>query len=349
MKITRDNYEIYFLDYLEGNLDDALVDNFIEFLQENPDLKEELQLVNSLNLEPGSALFKGKEKLYKEKYDLKEVFEKTAVAYIEGDLKSKEKIEFETYLSVHPEKQQELGLFEKTKLQPDNSIVFFNKNRLYHSSKGRTILLWATRVAAVVVVAFLVYRYAGDIALNQMLNENQITVSENKNENPEPKSLPEKVEKEKEPVPVKENTQVPVKKSDTKTQPHKSLRESNSGRIDHEKVAWVRPPLEVPQRIPALNASLERSEPVIASLVPIENDYFEIQSSEHEERLLADVVREKTGINNLSLNKVAKAGLNLVADFSKEKFNYETNSDGQITELNFDSRLLAFSIPTNQN
>ncbi len=348
MKITRDNYEIYFLDYLEGNLDNALVDNFIEFLQQNPDLKEELQLVGSLNLKPDTENFKGKDSLYKEKYDLKKEFEKAAVAYLEGDLILKEKTEFEAYLSVHPEKQQELALFEKTKLQPDNSVVFFKKDRLYHPSKGRTILLWATRVAAVVTVAFFVYRYAGDIAVNQMLNENQVTVSENKNENPEPKSLPEKVEKEK-PVPVKENTQVPVKKSDTKTQPHKSLRESHSGRIDHEKVAWVRPPLEVPQRIPALNASLNRNEPVIASLVPVENEYFEIPSSEYEERLLADVVIEKTGLNNLSLNKVAKAGLNMVAGFSKEKFNYETNSDGQITELNFDSRLLAFSIPTNQN
>ena len=72
MKITRDNYELYFLDYIEGNLDDNLVDIFIEFLQENPDLKEELQLAGSINIKPESIVFKGKENLYKEKYDLKE-------------------------------------------------------------------------------------------------------------------------------------------------------------------------------------------------------------------------------------------------------------------------------------
>ena len=65
-----------------------------------------------------------------------------------------------------------------------------------------------------------------------------------------------------------------------------------------------------------------------------------------EERFIADVVKEKTGLDNLSLNKITKAGLNLVSSISKDKFNYETNKNGKITEVNFDTRLLAFSIPT---
>ena len=30
----------------------------------------------------------------------------------------------------------------------------------------------------------------------------------------------------------------------------------------------------------------------------------------------------------------------------KEKLSYETNNSGKVTEINYDSRLLAFSIPT---
>ena len=42
MKINRNNYEVFFMDYLDGNLDESVVNDFIEFLQKNPDLKEEL-------------------------------------------------------------------------------------------------------------------------------------------------------------------------------------------------------------------------------------------------------------------------------------------------------------------
>jgi hypothetical protein len=37
--ITRENYEIYYLDYLEGNLSDKKTDELLLFLEENTDLK----------------------------------------------------------------------------------------------------------------------------------------------------------------------------------------------------------------------------------------------------------------------------------------------------------------------
>jgi hypothetical protein len=97
--------------------------------------------------------------------------------------------------------------------------------------------------------------------------------------------------------------------------------------------------------LPRRNASLSIPHTDVA-LAQMKITLPETPAQIYEERLLADVVKEKTGIGNLSLNKVAKAGLNLVANVSNEKFSFDTNTDGQITELNYDSRLLAFSIPT---
>ena len=348
MKITRDNYEIYFIDYLEGNLDEDLVDGFIEFLKENPDLKDELQQVGSFTLTPDSAFFNDKKRLYKGKYDQNKEFDKAAVAYMEGDLTVEESAEFKAYLLGHPEKQQELAIFEKTKLIPDDHIVFHSKKRLYRSSGGKTILLWVTRVAAVVAIAILAYRYAGNEPVNQMLNDNQVTISENKNEDLGAKRLPEIVEKEKEPVAIKENPSFGENKPQSGKPVHKSSNETSIDRTDQEKIANVRPLQPIPEKIPGLNASLSHNNRVIASLVPVESADDVPPAPEVQERLLVDVVKEKTGLDNLSLNKVAKAGLNLVNGFSRDKFNYETNAEGQITELNYDSRLLAFSIPTKQ-
>ncbi len=100
MKINRDNYEAYFIDYLEGNLDEKLVDDFLEFLQQNPDLKEELAMFKSVSLEPEEIKFNKKELLYKNKFDSEDVFNNTSVAFMEGDLTDGEKEQFAKYLEL---------------------------------------------------------------------------------------------------------------------------------------------------------------------------------------------------------------------------------------------------------
>ncbi|WP_372946830.1 hypothetical protein [Mariniphaga sp.] len=347
MKITRDNYEEYFLDYLEGNLDENLVDDFIDFLRQNPDLKAELEMAGTVKVELENVSFAKKGKLYKEKYDLETEFNRAAVARLEGDLQENEKNEFENYLTKHPEKQKEAALFEKTRLKADESIFFRKKNKLYHYSAGKTILLWSTRIAAVLVLAFMVYRVADNISTQNNLPENQVAVSEKKtNPKPaEPTVIPEKTEKKEEVVPIDRKVAEPLKKEEPKAEPVKSLRETTKGRMDHERIAEARIPVEIPEKLSGKMAFLEFQQPAMA-LAQMKVALPEAPDDVYEERLLADVVKEKTGLGSISLNKVAQAGLNLVSTVSGEKFSFDTNTDGQITELNYDSRLLAFSIPT---
>ena len=349
MKINRNNYEAWFIDYLEGNLDETRVDDFIEFLQQNPDLKEELSLFETVSATPEEMTFSKKEQLYKEKYDAEKEFEYTAVARLEGDISPEENIEFERYLSVHPEKQKVVGLFEKTKLQPDKSVVFSKKNKLYHYSAGRTILLWTSRVAAVLVVAVAIYTFI-DRSPGRLNFINQVAVVENespKKENTrEVKEVP--VKKEKKEVPEgKETTPVKpaAKKAEPKPEPVKSLRENSKGRLGSDDLALLQIREKAPAELEKVAASLQVEQPEVA-LAVMNIAYTEQQETVYEERLLADVVREKTGIGNLSVNKIKKAGLSLVSSLSNDKFNYETNEEGEITEINYDSRLLAFSIPT---
>src|SRR5680860_40980 len=98
MEINRNNYETYFIDYLEGNLNELLVNDFIEFLQQNPDLKEELSHFETLSVEPENILFSKKNNLYKDKYDSEKEFNRAAVANLEGDISDIEKAEFDHYI-----------------------------------------------------------------------------------------------------------------------------------------------------------------------------------------------------------------------------------------------------------
>mgnify|MGYP006295088767 CR=1 FL=1 len=351
MKITRNNYETFFLDYLEGNLDENRVDDFLEFLQQNPDLKEELALMDTAPIEPDATVFANKEKLYKEKYDIEEAFNKTAIALIEGDISASEKKEFDAYLLKHPETQKEVQRFQQTKLKPDTSIVFAHKNKLYHRTLGKTIFLWSSRVAAVLVLALAIYFYIDQSGEN-IVNQSQVAVIEpestNENANQETQNPPVETEKKKpsEIIPEKKDKTLD-KAKEAVPKPTKSLRETTKGRMEHEKIAEERTPVEVPEKIGSLSASLQNNQTQNIALATMTVTIPESIKSADDEVFFAEVVKDKTGLDNFSFRKITKAGLNLVSNISKDKFNYQTNEEGKITELNYDSRLLAFSIPTN--
>lgn len=353
MKINKNNYEAYFVDYLEGKLDEKLVDDFIEFLQQNPQLKKELSLFNSVSIVPENVEFSKKNKLYKEKYDKEKVFNQAAIERLEGDISEKENNDFTSYLSKHPEKEREAALFNSTKLTPDESVVFTKKQKLYHHSAGRTILMWSARIAAILVLAFVFYVMT-DQPANNIIPENQVAEAEKNKPAKDADPVADKTEAEE--IPVQQNekkeqktkeqikTKAPaIKKPETRARETKSLRETTKGRMGGNDLALHRIPLEVPAEMNRMSASLQPNIPA----APLEKmNILTVEKPVYEERLLADVVKEKTGIDKLSLNKIKKAGLNLVSNITKDNLSYETNREGDITEINYDSRLLAFSIPT---
>ncbi len=349
MKINRDNYEAFFVDYHEGKLDANMVDDFIEFLQQNPDLKEELSLFESVSILPEEINFGKKELLFKEKFDIENEFNKAAIATLEGEIPALEKSEFEDYLSSHPEKLKEAQLFEKTKLRPDTTIVFGKKNKLYRRSAGRTVLLWSMRVAAVIIVALSVYTFI-DSSSDKIITEGQLAVAEKetvkKENNTVAIEIPEKTDKkEVQPLINIKTEKQAIKEGKTNHEPLKSFPENSKVPTVENNLASVRTADEMPTELrrinPKIYAGLSKTD-----LVPVNFVIPETLETIYDEKLLVDVIKEKTGIENLTFNKITKAGLSLVSSLSKEKFNYETNNEGKITEIKYDSRILAFSIPT---
>ena len=352
MEITRKNYEAYFVDYLEGNLDEHMVDRFLEFLQENPDLKAELKLFESASIVPENTTFSKKDKLYKEKYDLEDEFNSAAVSRIEGNSNPKEKREFDAYLSKHPEKKEEVRLFSQTVLKADETIRFPYKTKLYKKPGRKIVLLWAGRVAAVLILALAIFNLMNRNN-NPSIPDNQVAQVEEKvaqkEESSNGKSTPETSNAEETTASVQAAKEAPVKKIVVKPEKKqvipekkeiKSIRENHRGRLEEKEVMTERIPVEIPDKIRTITASIDVRAPHanlgMMTLVypPMETD---------DERLLADNIKEK-----INLQKITKAGLNLVTSISNERFTYETNNEGKVTEYNYESRLLAFSIPTSK-
>ncbi len=133
MKINRENYAEFFLDYFEGRLPEKEVGELLRFLELHPDLKDEFE-----NFEP-VFLSDDREIRFPLKASLKKDeafainpgnYESIFAAYVEGDLTAAESLAVEEFAASDPAYAREFDLMGKTKLSPDTTVVFEGKNHL---------------------------------------------------------------------------------------------------------------------------------------------------------------------------------------------------------------------------
>ena len=161
MTINKKNFEAYLLDYLEGNLDPLLTADLMAFLAENPEFEKYIPDYDcSLSLS-GAQLYTQKDQLKKEIADLPEItpgnFDEFCIASCENLLDERNFTRLSEYISLHPERQRDLDLYRKAKLQPDTALRYSGKNRL---KKNTGIVAWrylyyAVGIAASVILLFL--------------------------------------------------------------------------------------------------------------------------------------------------------------------------------------------------
>lgn len=146
MKIRKDNIESYLLDYLEGSLSEADLQQLQLFLTENPQYVPENGIEELRSLVPDQISYPFKEKLKKEFPDkntgpVRTNFDFFAIAYLEGDLDPEQRIGFEKFLEEHPELEKNFKLFSKSRLIPEK-IIFKGKSSLKKQKTGTSARIW---------------------------------------------------------------------------------------------------------------------------------------------------------------------------------------------------------------
>ena len=123
MKIDRHNYEEYFLLYTDNELTVEQMKQVELFVIDNPDLEEELVMLQQSRLIPDeNIVFDKKHLLMKEQSDsFIDVgnYEEWLVSYVDNELNDEQRIVVEKFAASYPHVQQELALFKQTKLQPE--------------------------------------------------------------------------------------------------------------------------------------------------------------------------------------------------------------------------------------
>ena len=169
MNINRNNYESFFMDYLDGIMSPDRVIKLMSFLKENPDLKTELEEFEEINVDPDKKRFESKRTLKKAFLVNDSNFDDLCIASLEGDLTQEEATLFQKWLQQKPLKVREFELYKKTRLIPEK-ISFDFKSTLKRRPVSRifTPKVWGYfSAAASIIILIALYLFISKPGVNE--------------------------------------------------------------------------------------------------------------------------------------------------------------------------------------
>lgn len=167
MSITFDNYQAYFLDYHEGNLNSEELSELSLFLVLHPELKAELNSYDSILLLPENQSFQNRSRLKKFSFDETPIdddnFGDFCIASSENILNDEKLKELAIFCENKPSLKKDFNLYQKISLKPNLRVRFKNKRKLYQKSflKYAEVAIGLRIVAVAAGIALLIGIYIG--------------------------------------------------------------------------------------------------------------------------------------------------------------------------------------------
>lgn len=188
-RIDRDNYEVFFIDYFDGKLSEESKQALYVFLKKHPDLREEFESYEEIKLsEPESEKYPDKENLKKpDATSVKNInaanFDDFLIASQEGDLTEDEEETLSLFLQKNPHLGQYALFYEKAIFQPDNHIIYPDKENLKKTAapflvRNKKTALFAIAASVLLLIGLFVFRNDGPERIKSVSTIAQITVDE---------------------------------------------------------------------------------------------------------------------------------------------------------------------------
>lgn len=163
-----ENYEAFYLDYLEGRLDKVHTEALLFFLEQHPELKLDDNLPSFLPEVPGEHLensFIEHLKVFDTSRLLSEDnCEQFMIASVEGQLPATREVELRDFIARREYLRPDYELYQKTKLQADPAVCYPGKSGL---KRGFVVPLYLRLMAAaasvLIALFFLPWEASGDL------------------------------------------------------------------------------------------------------------------------------------------------------------------------------------------
>jgi hypothetical protein len=231
MTINRNNYETYFLLYIDNELSAAEKKAVELFVQQHTDLQQELAMLQQTVLLVEPVAFAHKNSLLK----MEEAMQQKLLLHLDGELGAADTAALEKQLRNDTALQQEWTILQQTKL-PQETVVFEHKELLLRKEPARIITARWWRVAAAVFIGF---GLAGTILL----------VNKNKTGGTDVAAAKEKA--------ITENTGTAVKQNDTAAPEVNAVQETattNTAAAQNDAVTQVA--ADLPQNVATAKKSI---------------------------------------------------------------------------------------------
>ncbi len=184
MNINRNTYEEYFLMYVDNELSPGERLAVEAFVEENPDLHQELIMLQDAVLQPEPEIkFDNKKSLLRSANPVTaENCEEYFILYSDDELSLEDKEYTEQFVYRHPEHQHNFELFQAARLTYDRNIVFPDKEKLFRKEKkGGAVLYMQVMRYAVAASVLLVLGVTGWL-LNDSVAPKPVVVVQNTTE-----------------------------------------------------------------------------------------------------------------------------------------------------------------------
>jgi hypothetical protein len=162
MKPDRSNYEIWFIDWLDNNLNETEVEYLMAFLKDNPDLQDEFNDLAMVTLEPSDVLFTRKKDLVKQAGSYTETqFDNLCIAFLENDLTPRQRDELKEIIDHDEKKRIQFELCQKLKVKPP-LVTFKRKSIVKKLTAGQKIIRWSfigLSAAATITILISLYQF----------------------------------------------------------------------------------------------------------------------------------------------------------------------------------------------
>ena len=217
MSISRENYELAIIDFLDGKLDAAAHRELMRFLERNPDLKAEFDLLEKgMTLEPAMPELPDFSNLKKQEA-LSDIPAQDVllIDLLEKNLDYEQEQVLRSRMEQEPALASAFATYEKTVLKPDNSLRYPNPQLL--KKQARVIELFSlrtvSRIAAVLTLGTLVW-----LGVNRLGSSEQLAMQ--KTQLPV-QTAPLAIASKEVKTPESQNSSVAVKSDKTAVKPGK--------------------------------------------------------------------------------------------------------------------------------
>lgn len=130
VKINRENYALFAVDYIDGSLNSVQAAAFLSFLDENPDLKEEFNGLSLTNSLPADEMEMPMKQALKHDYDLDALkislynYDYYFIAWFEGDLTEPGRHNVSSFAKRHPEAKTDFERFAQSRLLLETDTIY---------------------------------------------------------------------------------------------------------------------------------------------------------------------------------------------------------------------------------